>query len=138
MPGAKRRVLVVDDDAALLGLSHAMLTRLGYDVVGCAKSSDALATFAATPEQFDLLVTDYTMPALTGTQLVIACRQLRPDLPVLLYTGWATVPDTEHTPALGQMVVLRKSFSLHELDRALRPLVGAQARETDAGRASVA
>ena len=69
----KRRVLLVDDDEALRGLGYAMLTRLGYDVVACTRSPDALETFAAAPERFDLVVTDYTMPSLTGAQLVAAC-----------------------------------------------------------------
>ena len=74
----KQRVLLVDDDEALLGLGHAMLTRLGYDVVACTRSSDALEAFMAAPKSFDLVVTDYTMPSLTGMQLVVACRHLRP------------------------------------------------------------
>ena len=76
----KQRVLLVDDDEALLGLGHSMLTRLGYDVVTCTRSPEALEIFAAAPERFDLVVTDYTMPSLTGEQLVGACQHLRPDL----------------------------------------------------------
>ena len=122
----KQRVLLVDDDEALLGLGHSMLTRLGYDVVTCTRSPEALEIFAAAPERFDLVVTDYTMPSLTGEQLVGACQHLRPDLPVLLYTGWLEVPKTGHDPAPGRMAVLQKPFSLHELDSALRQLLGAQ------------
>ena len=107
----KRRVMLVDDDEALRSLGHAMLTRLGYDVVVCTRSPDALETFAATPEWFDLVVTDYTMPSLTGAQLVVACRHLRPDLPVLLYTGWLEVPEAGHDPAPGRLAVLQKPFS---------------------------
>src|SRR5712692_2576006 len=113
----KRQVLLVDDDEALLGLGHAMLTRLGYDVVACTRSPDALALCAAAPERFALVVTDYTMPSLTGAQLIGACRHLRPDLPVLLYTGWLEVP---------------------EADSALRQLWGTRQTEEGAGRAGVA
>jgi DNA-binding NtrC family response regulator len=134
----KRRVLLVDDDEALRGLGHAMLTRLGYDVVVCTRSPDALETFAATPEWFDLVVTDYTMPSLTGAQLVVACRHLRPDLPVLLYTGWLEVPEAGHDPAPGRMAVLQKPFSLHELDSALRHLLGARQTEESTVHAGVA
>jgi two-component system cell cycle sensor histidine kinase/response regulator CckA len=134
----KRRVLLVDDDEALRSLGHAMLTRLGYDVVVCTRSPDALETFAATPEWFDLVVTDYTMPSLTGAQLVVACRHLRPDLPVLLYTGWLEVPEAGHDPAPGRMAVLQKPFSLHELDSALRHLLGARQTEESTVHAGVA
>ena len=134
----KRRVLLVDDAEALRGLGHAMLTRLGYDVVVCTRSPDALETFAATPEWFDLVVTDYTMPSLTGAQLVGACRHLRPDLPVLLYTGWLEVPEAGHDPAPGRLAVLQKPFSLHELDSALRHLLGARQTEESTVHAGVA
>jgi DNA-binding NtrC family response regulator len=133
----KRRVLLVDDDEALRGLGHAMLTRLGYDVVACNRSPDALEIFAAAPERFDLVMTDYTMPSLTGTQLAEACRHLRPDLSVLLYTGWLEVPEVGHDPAPGQMAVLHKPFSLHELDSALQQLLGARQTEERAVRPSV-
>jgi DNA-binding NtrC family response regulator len=134
----KRRVLLVDDDEALRGLGHAMLTRLGYDVVACTRSPDALELFAAAPERFALVVTDYTMPSLTGAQLIGACRHLRPDLPVLLYTGWLEVPEAGHDPAPGRMAVLQKPFSLHELDSALRQLWGTRQTEEGAVRAGVA
>ena len=133
----KQRVLLVDDDEALLDLSHAMLTRLGYDVVACTRSPDALETFVAAPERFALVVTDCTMPSLTGAQLVAACWHLRPDLPVLLYTGWLEVPEAGHDPAPGRMAVLQKPFSLHELDNALRQLLGAWKTEEGTVRAGV-
>ena len=138
MPVEKRRVLLVDDEEALLDLGHAMLTRLGYDVVACTRSLDALQAFMAAPERFDLVVTDYTMPSLTGTQLMVACRHLRPDLPILLVTGWLRVPEASHTPTLGRMAVLQKPFSLHELDGALRQLLGVWKTEEGAVRAGVA
>ena len=137
MPVEKQRVLLVDDEEALLDLGHAMLTRLGYDVVACTRSPDALETFAAAPERFDLVMTDYTMPSLTGAQLVEACRHLRPDLSVLLYTGWREVPEAGHDPAPGRMAVLQKPFSLHELDSALQQLLGARQTEEGAVRPSV-
>jgi DNA-binding NtrC family response regulator len=134
----KRWVLLVDDDKALLGLVHAMLTRLGYDVVACHRSPDALEAFAAAPAHFALVITDYTMPSLTGAQLVVACRHLRPDLPVLLYTGWLEVPEASPDPTPGRMAVLQKPFSLHELDSALRHLMGAGQTKEDTVRAGVA
>jgi DNA-binding NtrC family response regulator len=131
MQSEKPRVLLVDDEEALQGLGQAMLTRLGYDVVVCSTSPDALATLAAAPERFALVVTDYTMPALTGTQLAVACWHLRPDLPVLLYTGWLEVPEAGHDLAPGRMTVLHKPFSLHELARTVQALVGPRPPEED-------
>jgi DNA-binding NtrC family response regulator len=129
MQGEKPRILLVDDEEALQGLGQAMLTRLGYDVVTCTRSPDALATFAAAPERFALVMTDYTMPSLTGTQLAVACQHLRSDLPVLLYTGWLEVPEAGDDPVPARMAVLHKPFSLPELDRTLRHLLGARQPE---------
>jgi DNA-binding NtrC family response regulator len=112
-----------------------MLARLGYDVIACTRSLDALETFVAAPERFDLVVTDCTMPSLTGVQLATACRHLRPDLPVLLYTGWLEVPEAGHDSAPGRMAVLQKPFSLPELDSALRQLLGVRKTEEGAVRA---
>jgi DNA-binding NtrC family response regulator len=137
MLGEKRQVLLVDDEEALLGLGHAMLMRLGYEVVACTRSPTALETFAAAPERFELVMTDYTMPSLTGVQLMVACRHLRPDLPVLLYTGWLEVPEANHDPASGRLAVLQKPFSLHELDSALRQLLEARQPAAGAVRAGI-
>ena len=142
MPVEKRRVLLVDDEEALLSLGHAMLTRLGYDVVVCSTSTNALEAFTAAPERFDLMVTDYTMPSLTGMQLVVACRQLRPDRHLRPrfgdQPGWLGIPEAGHTPAPGRMAVLQKPFSLHELDGALRQLLGVWQTEEGTVRTGVA
>jgi DNA-binding NtrC family response regulator len=135
MQGEQLQVLLVDDEEALRDLGQAMLTRLGYAVVACATSPDALATFAAAPEQFALVMTDYTMPALTGPQFAVACQHLRPDLPVLLVTGWLEVPEAGHEPAPAQLAVLHKPFSLQELARTMQSLVGTRPPEEDPVRA---
>jgi DNA-binding NtrC family response regulator len=98
--------------------------------VACATSPDALATFAAAPERFALVMTDYTMPALTGPQFAVACQHLRPALPVLLVTGWLEVPEAGPELAPGPLAVLHKPFSLQDLDRAVRHLLGARQPET--------
>src|SRR5437868_3946122 len=81
------QVLLVDDDALVGGFAHAVLTRMGYEVVVTTQSQEALATFQAAPQNFAVLITDYTMPGLSGLELATACRQIRVDLPIILYTG---------------------------------------------------
>ena len=81
------RVLLVDDDAIVGGFAHDVLTRMGYEVVVTTQSQEALATFQAAPQHFAALITDYTMPGLSGMALATACRQIRGDLPIILYTG---------------------------------------------------
>ena len=81
------RVLVVDDDATVGCFAQVVLTRMGYEVVVTTQSQEALATFRAAPQSFAALITDYTMPELSGLELATACRQIRVDLPIILCTG---------------------------------------------------
>ena len=84
-----QRVLLVDDDATVGSFGQHVLTRLGYEVVVITRSHEALATFQAAPQSFAALITDYTMPGLSGLALAAACRQVRVDLPIILCTGKA-------------------------------------------------
>lgn len=83
-------VLCVDDDEALVFLVTRMLERHGLKVTGCFRGADALAAIRADPRRFDLLLTDYSMPGMTGIELVREVVRLRPDLPVVLTSGYIT------------------------------------------------
>jgi CheY-like chemotaxis protein len=82
-------VLVVDDEIALTNLARDGLERLGYRVTVFNDPTDALAAFEASPMSFDVVVTDMTMPKLTGDLLAIAIKRIRPDLPVILLSGFS-------------------------------------------------
>jgi CheY-like chemotaxis protein len=84
---AAGRVLLVDDEPALLALIEDMLTAEGFTVSAYSDGAKALAEFQRDPRGFDLVITDLTMPGLSGTELAIQVRTLRPDIPVLLCTG---------------------------------------------------
>jgi signal transduction histidine kinase len=81
------RILFVDDESMLADLSQHLLGDYGYRVTACNSSLEALALFEAHPQDFDLVVTDLTMPHLTGDLLAQAILKIRPDLPVILCTG---------------------------------------------------
>ena len=81
------RVLYVEDERDIADLGHQMLERLGYQVTLAADSRKALKTFRADPGRFDVVVTDHTMPRMTGAELAAKMRKLRPDLPIVLVTG---------------------------------------------------
>ena len=81
--GGNERILFVDDEATLVHLGKATLQRLGYQVIVCTSSSEALETFHADPHSFHLVITDRTMPTLTGEALVYELRQIRPDIPII-------------------------------------------------------
>jgi CheY-like chemotaxis protein len=121
--GGHERILFVDDEAALVHVGRATLQRLGYQVVVCASSSEALEIFRTAPESFDLVVTDRTMPALTGEALVHAIRQIRPDIPIILCTGFSHPVTPEDLRALRVDAFLLKPVMSHEWARVIRQVL---------------
>lgn len=119
-PGGHRHVLVLDDEAALVLLARRLLGRLGHRVSGFTRPAEALAAFRAGPEEFDLVLTDYNMPGVSGLAVAAEFLSLRPELPVLLNSGHVT--DELHARALaaGVREVLRKPNTLEELAEAVQ------------------
>jgi signal transduction histidine kinase/CheY-like chemotaxis protein len=89
VPHGSGRILFVEDEATLAHLGQDLLGRLGYEVVVHTSSVEALATFQAAPQHFDLVITDQTMPQMTGAQLADELRRLRPNIPIILCTGFS-------------------------------------------------
>jgi PAS domain S-box-containing protein len=83
----KERILFVDDEADIVAISKDRLQRLGYDVVALTNSLDALETFCSNPDSFDLVITDYTMPHLTGIDLANKIRRMGSTIPIILCSG---------------------------------------------------
>lgn len=115
----KGRVLLVDDEPDMVCVGEQMLTGLGYSVVGMTDSRAALELFRSDPGAFDLLVTDQTMPHLNGDQLVRAIHKERPDLPVILCTGYATPLSTIANQDVVFKSVLIKPFEMSDLSLAV-------------------
>lgn len=90
-PAGGERILLVDDEQMLAELGQTMLERLGYTVTVRMESLEALATFESQPDAFDLVITDQTMPAMTGFDMARRMLQIRPDLPVILCTGHSSI-----------------------------------------------
>jgi signal transduction histidine kinase/ActR/RegA family two-component response regulator len=86
--GNGETILIVDDEKALVRLGEEMVAALGYEPAGFDSATQALAAFQADPRRFDLVLADEIMPGMTGTQLAAALRAIRPDLPILLMTGY--------------------------------------------------
>jgi len=108
LSAGKERILFVDDEEALTNLAREMLGRLGYDVTVYTSGLDALAAFRAAPQDFDLVITDQTMPTMRGETLVRALLRIRPDIPVILCTGYSRLIDAEQAAALGIDALLMK------------------------------
>jgi nitrogen-specific signal transduction histidine kinase/CheY-like chemotaxis protein len=119
-PRAQKRILFVDDETALVRWGQAVLGRLGYEVVGCTSSEDAFNAFQAAPHRFDLVITDQTMPHMTGEQLAEACWRVCPDIPVILCTGYSHVIDAQQAAAQGIRTFLMKPLMSQDLDRAIK------------------
>ena len=114
------RILFVDDEAALVRIGQTMLTHLGYDVVSYTNSEEALAAFRAAPERFDLVITDQTMPHLTGKDMVRALRALRPDIPIILCTGFSHTMTAEQAALLGLDAFCMKPLRIRDLEVTIR------------------
>jgi signal transduction histidine kinase/ActR/RegA family two-component response regulator len=111
-PVGNERILLVDDEEMLAAMSRTMLQRLGYTVTVHSSGQEALADFTRQPEAFDLVITDQTMPAMTGTELAAALLRVRPDLPIILCTGYSSLITKERAMALGI-----RGFALKPLSR---------------------
>ena len=90
------RILLVDDEEVLVRLTESMLKELGYEVRGYTGGVEALETFKSSPHAFDLVITDQVMPGLTGTELARRIKEIRPEIPVILASGYA-LPSPEGT-----------------------------------------
>ncbi|MDH3599845.1 MAG: ATP-binding protein [Candidatus Tectomicrobia bacterium] len=128
IPHGKARILLVDDEAMLTRVAESMLTRLGYEVEPVLSPSEAIIAFQAAPDCFDLIITDQTMPQMTGVQLTAVLRQLRPDIPVILCTGFSQTMDAEQAHALGINAFLMKPLGLRELGSATHDVLAQQAK----------
>ncbi|NTU60266.1 MAG: PAS domain-containing protein, partial [Deltaproteobacteria bacterium] len=118
--GEGQRVLVVDDEPAIREVVERVLLSLGYRVTACAGSAEALAAFGADPGAFDAVLTDYTMPGMNGLDLAAELMRLRPDLPVLLGTGYAESVSEELVAARGLRALLMKPYTKQKIGEALR------------------
>ena len=117
--GNGETVLIVDDERALVALSEEMLAPLGYEPVGFDSSAAALRAFLAQPQRFDVILTDEAMPELTGTDLAREIRRVRPDVPIILMSGYGGTQLTARAAASGVSEVLRKPLQSHELAETL-------------------
>ncbi|MEW5724980.1 MAG: PAS domain S-box protein [Thermodesulfobacteriota bacterium] len=114
------RILFVDDEKPLVDLGKNLLERLGYEVVPRTDSLEALDLFRSAPDRFDLIITDQTMPHLTGTKLAQEVLRLRPDMPVILCTGFSQTITPEKAGSLGIKGFLYKPMVMGEITRTIR------------------
>ena len=117
--GNGERVLIVDDEEALVAVASEVLARIGYDPVGCADGAAALAAFDDATGRFDAVIADEVMPGLTGTQLAAVLRKRRPDLPIVLMSGYTGPMLTARALGAGITEILKKPVQSREIAGAL-------------------
>ncbi|MEE4608122.1 MAG: ATP-binding protein [Desulfobacteraceae bacterium] len=118
--GGREHILFVDDEQTLVQIGQQMLERLGYTVTCRTSSVEALEALRANPDRFDLVITDQTMPNMTGTELSRQIQILRPDLPVILCTGFSETIGSEKALASGIRGFLLKPIALRDMSESIR------------------
>ena len=113
--GDGQTVMIVDDEKPLVALAEEILAELGYEPVGFSSSPAALEAFREAPRRFDIVLTDETMPELVGTDLAREIALLRPDIPIVLMSGYSGAPLDERARAVGIREVLRKPLQSKDI-----------------------
>ena len=123
IPTGKERILFIDDENMLAELGKTMLEHLGYEVTIRKNSIEALTTFQNHADQFDVVITDQTMPGMTGIDLARKILQIRPDLPIILCTGYSTLVNEEQAKAIGIKGFIMKPLSKQGIATLLRTVL---------------
>jgi PAS domain S-box-containing protein len=113
--GRGERILYLDDEESLVILAKRLLERMGYQVTGFNDSAQALAAFRTAPEDFDLILTDLSMPGMSGMEVSRRMLEIRPDIPVLLATGYVRNEDVEQARSIGIREVIWKPQTVGEM-----------------------
>ncbi len=115
----KKQILLVDDEGIVLNSVQRALERMGYTVAAEKDSETALDLFRNNPQGFDLIITDQTMPRLTGVELSEEAMRIRPDMPVILCTGFSEVISEQEAKKMGIKELLMKPATTKDLDEAI-------------------
>ena len=123
-PMGTERILFVDDEELLAEMGKEILEDLGYEVIATTSSAEALALFKSEPGRFDLVITDVTMPEITGLDLAREILALRPDMPVIMCTGFSHLVNPDTARAAGIRAFAMKPLTKREMARTIRHVLG--------------
>jgi PAS domain S-box-containing protein len=119
-PTGHERVLFVDDEQDLVQIAEQMLSHLGYEVTTRMSSNEALELFRVNPKRFDLVITDMTMPNMTGDKLSKELMKIRPDIPIILCTGFSERISEEKAKVMGIKDFIMKPLAMGDLAKRIR------------------
>jgi CheY-like chemotaxis protein len=123
LPTGNERILLVDDESSIAKVGSQILERLGYRVAARTSSVEALELFRAKPDDFDLVVTDMTMPNMTGDQLATELMKIRPDVLVILCTGYSNKISDQSAQAIGIKALIYKPIVKADLAKTMRKVL---------------
>ncbi|MCP4112672.1 MAG: response regulator [Desulfobacteraceae bacterium] len=123
MPTGNESILIVDDEEQNILVLQTMLQRLGYSVTARTKSLELLEIFRNNPENFDLVITDQTMPDMTGAELTVKLMKIRPDIPVILCTGFGGLVMEEKLKGIGVQEYLMKPVVMRKMAMTVRKVL---------------
>jgi len=116
-------VLVIDDETVIVSMEKEILERLGYQVTSRTSSIEALEAFREQPDKFDIVITDMTMPNMTGDKLAGEMIKIRPDIPIILCSGFSEIMSEEKAESLGIKEFLIKPIVLKDLSSVIRKVL---------------
>ncbi|MCJ7538650.1 MAG: response regulator, partial [Desulfobacterales bacterium] len=137
LPTGNERILFIDDEESMVYVGRNRLERLGYQVETKTSPVEALELFRANPDQFDLVITDMTMPQMTGDHLLEEVLKIRPDLPTIICSGFSEKIDEEKAKEIGIHQYIEKPFNRSDLAKLVRKVLDNKKKEQITGRVLV-
>ncbi len=131
LPKGNERIIFVDDDETLVDVGRQMLAEHGYRVTAETSSRHALELFQLNPDQFDLVITDQTMPGLTGTELAEELLKIKPDLPIIICTGYSARVSADEAKQIGIREFCMKPLNLSQLIQTTRKTLDAAVQKSN-------
>lgn len=125
-PTGTERILLVDDEETLIQIGRQMLERLGYRVVSRTSPIEASEAFRANPDGFDLVITDQTMPNMTGDKLAKQLMAVKPEIPIILCSGFSELTDQKKARAMGIRAYVMKPLVMSDLAQTIRKVLEAE------------
>lgn len=129
IPLGREKILLVDDEEAIVRFEKQMLEHLGYKVTPCSGSKEAIETFNTDPMYFDLVFTDMTMPEMTGTELAHKIRSSRPDIPIIICTGFNKQITADKCKEMNIQALVHKPIVMREIANTIREVLDRQKGE---------